>query len=491
MSPAEGCYTGPMELTEAPNVARSAGRFTLALVIQRVLAFAYFSFAAVAVGPAQLGSFAVAVSLAMAAGAIADLGLSNVLTREVARQPSRLAPLYATALLAKVCLAAAAFVVLQILGLAVTGSPEVRALLWAAGVAMVLDAVTLLNYAVARAQGKLQREGWGSIVTQLAVAAVGVPLLLVSPTAASLVVALLAGSAVNVAYSTWIISGPALRVPVAMPAGELRRLAAIAWPFALGLVLTRMYGYADTVIVARLDGTTAAGLYSLPARILTALQFVPLAFVAALYPALSWAFGQRNYGALKQMFQEGVRVLWLLGCGAAAALVAGAGPLVRGLYGADYVASVPVLVVLMLQVPLLFVSFPLGSLLNACDRQRTMTVAMGAALVTDVLLLFALYPVWGIVGAAVASAASTAVLVGIQWRGAGSLPVWGDPLGRSLVMGTICAALAAILGFALRSVGPWPVPMALTFAVFLALATASGALTKQDFRKLISIANRA
>ncbi len=479
-----------MEQVQAPNVARSAGRFTLALVIQRVFAFAYFSFAAIVVGPAELGSFAVAVNLAMAAGAIADLGLSNVLTREVARQPSRLAPLYATALLAKICLVAAAFVILQILGLAATGSHEVRALLWAAGVAMVLDAVTLLNYAVARAQGRLQREGWGSIATQLAVAAVGVPLLLVSPTAASLIVALLAGSVVNVAYSTWIISGPALRVPVAVPPGELRRLAAIAWPFALGLVLTRMYGYADTVIVAKLDGTVAAGLYSLPARILTALQFIPLAFVAALYPALSWAYGQRNSGALKQMFQEGVRVMWLLGCGAAAALIAGAGPLIRGLYGQDYVASVPVLAVLMLQVPLLFVSFPLGSVLNATDRQRTTTLAMGAALVADIVLLLALYPAWGIVGAAVASAASTAALVAIQWRGAASLPVWGEPLGRSLVMGAICAAIATASGLAIRNFGPWPVPMALTLGIFLALAASSGVLTKHDLRKLVSVAKR-
>jgi O-antigen/teichoic acid export membrane protein len=52
----------------------------MALVIQRLLAFGYFSYAAIAVGPAGLGSFTVAVNLAMAAGALADLGLANVLT---------------------------------------------------------------------------------------------------------------------------------------------------------------------------------------------------------------------------------------------------------------------------------------------------------------------------------------------------------------------------------------------------------------------------
>ena len=472
-------------------MARSAGRFTLALVGQRVLAFAYFSYAAVAVGPAGLGSFSVAVGLAMAAGALADLGLANVLTREVARQPVRLGPLYATALVAKVCLAAGAFVVLQLLGFAATDSPEVRGLLWGAGVAMILDAITLLNYAVARAQGKLQREGWGSIATQLAVAAVGVPLLLISPTASSLVVALLAGSVLNLGYSTWVISGPALRAPVAIPRGELSHLAAIAWPFALSLVLTRLYGYADTVIIARLDTTVAAGLYSLPAKLLTALQFVPLAFVAALYPALSWAFGQVNRGALKQLFQEGMRILWLLGCAAAAALFAGARPLISGLYGAEYQASIPVLAILMLQVPFLFISFPLGSLLNACDRQRTTTLAMGVALATDIVLLVALYPSLGIVGAAIASAASTLALVVVQWRGAASLPVWGDPLGRSVIMGAICAAAATAVGLGLRGLHPWPLPIVATLGVFFILAFGSGALTKQDWRKVASVVKRA
>jgi len=479
-----------MEQLKAPNVARSAGRFTLALVVQRLLAFGYFSYAAVAVGPAGLGSFTVAVNLAMAAGALADLGLANVLTREVARQPSRLAPLYATALIAKVCLAGAAFLILQLLGIVASDSGEVRALLWGAGIAMVLDGITLLNYAVARAQDKLQREGWGSIATQLAIAAVGIPLLLVNPTATSLVVALLAGSVLNLAYSSWIIAGPALRVAVAMPRGELRHLSTIAWPFALSLVLTRVYGYADTVIIARLDNIVAAGLYSLPVKLLTALQFVPLAFVAALYPALSWAFGQRNRGAMKSLFQEGMRILWLLGCGAAAALIAGAEPLVRGLYGIDYAPSIPVIIILMLQVPLLFISFPLGALLNACDRQRRTTAAMGAALIADVVLLLALYPAWGIIGAAVASTASTFVLVAIQWRGAASLPVWGDPLGRSVIMGTLCALIATVVGLVVNNFGPWPVSIMLTLGVFLVLAAASGVLTKHDIQKLVGIIKR-
>jgi O-antigen/teichoic acid export membrane protein len=221
------------------------------------------------------------------------------------------------------------------------------------------------------------------------------------------------------------------------------------------------------------------------------LQFLPLAFVAALYPALASAFGRSSRLEVSNLVHEGVRYMWLLGVGVAACIGAAAGPLVRGLYGSAYAGSVPVLAILAMQLPFLFISFPLGALLNACDRQRRTTLAMAAAVAVDLGLLVLLYPSYGIVGAAIASLVSTIAMVMVQLRGTKGLVPRDGTTGMSIVMVFLTGVVAFSLGLGFAPALHWFADLVLTAAVFFGLSFLAGTLKRRDLRQLLSVVRRS
>src|SRR3989338_3989417 len=67
------------------NIAKNTSYFTLALVLQKVISFTYFVLIARALGPEDLGKYYFAISFASIFSILIDLGLTNVLTREIAK----------------------------------------------------------------------------------------------------------------------------------------------------------------------------------------------------------------------------------------------------------------------------------------------------------------------------------------------------------------------------------------------------------------------
>ena len=68
------------------NIAKNTSFFTFALVLQKVVTFVYFTILARNLLPEDLGKYYFAISFATIFMLIADLGLNNVLVREVAKR---------------------------------------------------------------------------------------------------------------------------------------------------------------------------------------------------------------------------------------------------------------------------------------------------------------------------------------------------------------------------------------------------------------------
>ena len=63
--------------------------YTVALVFQKVLAFVYFTFLARGLAVDELGKYAFAFAFTTIFSVLIDVGLSSVLTREIAKDKSK------------------------------------------------------------------------------------------------------------------------------------------------------------------------------------------------------------------------------------------------------------------------------------------------------------------------------------------------------------------------------------------------------------------
>ena len=191
---------------------------------------------------------------------------------------------------------------------------------------------------------------------------------------------------------------------------EVRRLLRQGAPFFISSVFYLITMEADKIIVAQFLGAKSAGLYAAAVRLSEVWYFIPLAFITSFYPRLveSHASGGSSY-------RDNLAVLYgvttVIGAGASLLLVITAPLVVPLLYGNTYKESVAVLMVHAPSGFFLALSFASGRHLLAENMARFLTLRSIVAGAVNIVLTCILTRYYGIVGAAIATTISYAVLV--------------------------------------------------------------------------------
>jgi len=422
------------------NIAKNTSYFTLALIIQKVISFSYFTLYARYLGPEDLGKYYFAISLTTIFAIFIDLGLANVLTREVAKADRSPQSWLSMTLGLKLPLAALTWLAVFIV--AGTNAGLVRQLIYLASVSMVADSFSTLFYACFRGFHNLKYESLASMGTQTVVLLISLAVIKENWGLLALMIGLPTASVLNLIYTLLLAKfrfGLKLRPTWSWP--ELKILAALAWPFGLYAILQRLYVYLDSVLLFSLSGDRAVGIYQVPFKIVNALQFLPMAFVASLYPALS-LYWRHNRQQLMVTFERSLNYSVIIAAPITVGLITLADRTVN-LFSTNFQEAVRPLQIVMAALFFIFLHFPLGSLLNACDRQKANTRNMAITLAASVLLNLFLIPKFGVGGASLTVLISNALLFVLTlavsreimaWRFAKVLPTAGKTLAAAMIM---------------------------------------------------------
>lgn len=373
---------------------------TLALVMQKVISFAYFTLLARYLGPADLGKYYFAISFTTIFAIFIDLGFANVLTREIAKDQSKAQRLLGNVLGLKLPLALIS--ILAVLGLIniLHYDPFVKLLVYISCISMVFDSFTLTFFSTARGFHNLKYESISSIIFQLIVLVIGYGALLMGGGLIPAMAALALASLYNFIYSFSIITYKlkiAVRIIYDKPI--IKMIISISWPFALFAVFQRLYTYLDSVLLAFFAGDVQVGLYQIAFKIIFALQFLPMAFTASLYPAMS-SYWQSNRQQLAVSFERALNYLSIISWPLIIGVLLLADKIVL-LFKSGFGTAVLPLQISMVALFFMFINFPIGALLNACDRQKRNTLNMGIVTVFSVVLNLILIPRFQAVGASI------------------------------------------------------------------------------------------
>jgi O-antigen/teichoic acid export membrane protein len=180
-------------------------------------------------------------------------------------------------------------------------------------------------------------------------------------------------------------------------------------PFALAAIFVKVYSYVDTLFISKMLDASSVGIYALAYKLTYAFQFLPLAFIAALYPNLSEQL-QKDTNEVQSTLMTSFWYMALVSAPIVFGISAIAPELVQ-LAGGEYEASAIVLQTLVLVLIPIFLDFPVGSLLNASGRQSIKTSIYGMTMVINVLLNFIFIPKYEVMGAAYAALGSFTFLL--------------------------------------------------------------------------------
>ena len=380
------------------NLAKNTSYFTLALILQKIISFTYFVLIARAIGPADLGKYYFAIAFTSIFGIFIDIGQSSVLTREVAKRPDESDRLFSSVFLMKLPLALLSLLAVFLL-MNFSAYPEItRQLVYLSMICMALDSFTLTFFAISRGFHNLKYESIASVIFQLIVFAVVLVALKFNLGLAWLMMSLVLASLYNFIFSFYILKKKwGVKINWRPDKVLIKSILLISLPFAVYAIFQRLYLYLDSVLLSLLAGDHQVGIYQIPFTIIFALQFLPLAFVASLFPAMSH-YWHNNREQLAITFERAINYLIIISLPVAVGGVILADKIII-IFKTGFDEAVLPLQITMIAVIFMFLNFPVGSLLNACDRQKINTVNMGIAFAASVILNLLLIPRLEAVGA--------------------------------------------------------------------------------------------
>ncbi|MDA3839670.1 MAG: flippase [Patescibacteria group bacterium] len=381
-------------------MAKNTSYFTFALILQKVVSFTYFAILARFLGPESLGQYFFAISFASIFGIIIDIGIANVLTREIAKDQESSSKLISNILAIKIPLMFLSWILIYLFIFFLGYTGTLKYLILLSTLAVTLDSFTYTFYAISRGHHNLIFESISSVVFQLIVLCFGFYFLFFDYSILYVMSALVFASIFNFIYSSTLLKRKwHISFFKKIELKVIKHIFIISLPFGVFVGFQRLYLYLDSVLLKMMAGDYFVGLYQVAFKIIFSLQFLPMAFTASLYPAMS-AYWKSDRTQLLVTFERAFSYLLIISLPISFGIAFLSQQIIL-IFSSSYNDAILPLIIIMFSLPFIFLNFPIGSLLNACDKQRLNTFNMGVALVASVILNIILIPKYQALGASI------------------------------------------------------------------------------------------
>ena len=434
------------------------------------------------VSVAEFGIYSFMMAFAFVMSRVGDMGVSNILMRDMAVEPDGMAELLGEAL-SLAWLVTIGCSLLMVMAIPFLPFDRTITVLT---VTMGIGGLTQFQgncYGSAlRSQEDNELYAAGFVLHKVCLLALVVFALGVRPTLSSLVAAQLVSNILQWLFFRWLVIQRYGRPRLHINLTGWKYLVVNAVPLGAAGVVRLLAEQADILILTWLTDPRSVGLFSGPFRMTTGLRFVPQAMVIALFPLFSRAARVTSPSTeFHEAYERGFKSFLIIGIPIAMLYMLAPECLTIGLLGARYSASVPAMRLLGVGTLFLFAASPFPFLLTALGLQNFVFISSAVALVLRVSFDFALIPWCGFLGPCYSMIISETALVGLwiaklsQNGYAVDLPrlLW-RPVAGSLAMGSVLYVFQVKSLMLLA-----PVALAST-AVYFVVVITLGAFTSEE-----------
>lgn len=241
-----------------------------------------------------------------------------------------------------------------------------------------------------------------------------------------------AAALVSLLLGAWLLARnrPA-ELSAAAPEYQSRTWLKAALPLTVLSGIMVVNGRTDVVMVGWLAGVPEAGTYDVASKVSDIVAFLLTALNQASAPAFARLHALGKKLELQTLMGRQTRLI-LAGTAPLAAGLLIFGDRVMGIFGAEFVVARGAMSILVVGQLVNVAAGPVGLLLMMSGHERLVAVGFGLGAALNLVLNFLFIPLWGLTGAAVATATSMAIwnviLIVFMVRTLGIRP-WGTGRG--------------------------------------------------------------
>ena len=171
-------------------------------------------------------------------------------------------------------------------------------------------------------------------------------------------------------------------------------------PYFLTMIFAMLYKEFDMIIMSWLLPTSnQLGWYTTADRLFGTMMFLPHVLITALFPVLSRMHGEKS-DLLPTYVSKSFNILFLVSVPVGLGISAVAEPVIRLIYGEEFIEAAQILRVLGFVLILTYQTTLLGQFLVSVDKQKLWTITMAVATLATIPLDLVLVPYANTFGAA-------------------------------------------------------------------------------------------
>lgn len=432
--------------------------------------------------PVGYGDLVLVMTVTVLVGLLADLGLNKLAVREILQRDDAEGAVVGSLVAARVVLALAAIGLVQLV-LAVLGTTgEVRLAGAIASAGFVAEAA-LGIVVVFHVRLEQHYEAAVRVVAEVVETGLVLVLIALGATLPVLVAAPVVGLAIGAGLAL-VLARRRSRLRLRVDGAVVRRLLRFSLTVGPALLLGVLYLRVDTFLLAALRPADEVGIYGAAFQPMEYLLLGTAVLINVLFPILARCHGT-DPARFARVYHGGVEGVIGSLLPVPVLLLVLAPAMVETVYGPGFAPSARPMQILAWSMVALALSVWHGFVLLAVDRQRDAVVYNAVALTFSVCGNLALIPRYGYLGAAAATAATAALVVGLSLRAVhrAGIPLPGP--GRIARIGA--AALgAAVVARVLAPLWPWWVVLPVALGAYAALLVGAGTVSPSDVRGLVA-----
>lgn len=389
-------------MNTARRIAKNTGVLLVAQIISMVLGFFYIMYTARYLGAEGFGVLSFALAFTGMFGIFSDMGLSQLIVREVARDKTLAGKYVGNAIFIKIILSIFTLFFIFI-AINIFNYPQKTIVVVSLiALSVIVGAFNKIFYSIFQAFEKMEFQSIGQIISSVLLFSGAMIAIFYEYDIVAFALLYLVVSIVNLVYSLFISISKFTKPTIKYEYIFWKELFKEGLPFAITGISINIYLWIDTVMLSILKGDEVVGLYNAAYRIVLVLLFIPVIFNYSIFPLMSQYFISSE-NALKISFQKLFKSMIFIGLPLGFGIMVIADKIVLLIYGNQFINSIIILQILIWSAVLIFARSPFERLLESINRQTLVTTIFIIGALFNVTANLILIPKYSYIGAGIAT----------------------------------------------------------------------------------------
>lgn len=397
-------------MSSARKIAKNTSIYFLTNSLSLVIVFFTTMYTARYLGADGYGILSLALALSGIFALIADLGISTLTTREVAKNKSLTVKFVGNALVLKSVLAIIAIAITFLIANLGNYPPEAVITIYIISLSILVGVFPRIFSSIFQAYEKMEYPSMNIIISAIFLFLGTLFLMWKGSGVIEFAFLNLGVSVIVLGYSlfvySWKISVPKIEFDITF----LKALTKRSLPFGLISLSDVIYTYLDSVMLSLLKPIEVLGWYSAAYKLLLVLVVIPDAINFAVFPVMAKYFNS-SQDSLKFIYERYFKLMIIISIPLSFGTMFLADKIILLIFGPAYSNSAVILQILIWTIIFKFAGAPFYQLFQATNRELVITRISVICVIINLILNLLLIPKFSYIGASVATLLTEIFLV--------------------------------------------------------------------------------